>query len=529
MKYSGLVFGIWIYLSLVITIIVTISMLRPEDYAPYGDQQPDTIGLENVSLIHSNIFVSVRSFPKLTRLQNCSLHPDLLKMPMHLLLRKFDEVYNSSCVLYPPLLVSTLDFYVGSYSISLFRKRLHLTFIDCYPRTECYGSYQSVLNQQAFPIDLTQIYSRKSTSAVKSLFGRNRRRFACVFHWNDGQHVSKLEIVNAKTGGSGHCTLSDEILRMATRSKFSLKTLIVARHLHDAHILCKLYSNLFDLNIPLSDRSIFTKPFRISFACAPLTWAQIRTNIPLEWIIYHKLIGVGHFLIYIRETDTLNLQRIVNHLKPFIYSHTITLINWQFGAFEEPKNAFQIPQMIDAIQRTADYSVWTMVGDTDEFFYAEHCNTLTEILKSYQRIAEENLTITYRQELTIPNVHMMQSSKRMSNQFITGKYFSRYKVTPHPVRSKIIAYSGSDRFLTARDVHFSSEDGTFVPEQLIRLNHYYNAYDETRKPIEKIKYFQEDVSLWQRFGAKIQENFQDYMQKLEYLHISSPHNSITTI
>ena len=177
-------------------------------------------------------------------------------------------------------------------------------------------------------------------------------------------------------------------------------------------------------------------------------WSQIRTNIPLEWIIYHKLIGVEHFLIYTKETDALNLQRIVNHLRPFIYDHAITLINWQFGAFAEPMNAFQLPQMIDGIQRTADYSVWTMIGDTDEFFYAEHYDTLTEILKSYQLIVEKDLNMIHQQELTIPNVFMMEGSKQISNQFITGRYFNRCKATPSPERSKMIAYSSSDRFLT---------------------------------------------------------------------------------
>ena len=269
------------------------------------------------------------------------------------------------------------------------------------------GSYHSVLRQQAFPIDLIKIHSQNSTDVVRSLLNHRRRHFACVFDWNHGQHISEMKIVNSKASGSGYCMLSKEILQMANRPKFFLKILIVSRHLHNVHILCKIYSDLYDLNIPITSRNISTRPFKVFLACAPLTWSQIRTNIPLEWIIYYKLIGVEHFLIYTKETDALNLQRIVNHLRPFIYDHTITLINWQFGAFAEPKNAFQLPQMIDAIQRTADYSVWTMIGDTDEFFYAEHYDTLTEILKSYQLIVEKDLQMIHRQEFTIPNVFMM--------------------------------------------------------------------------------------------------------------------------
>jgi hypothetical protein len=320
--------------------------------------------------------------------------------------------------------------------------------------------------------------------------------------------------------------LSKAILHTAKQSTFSLKVLIVSRDINNVHILCKIKSNLFDLNVPLAVRNIVTKPFKLSLACAPLTWSQIKTNVLLEWIVYHKLIGVEHFLIYIKETNISNVQHIVQYLKPFIYNHTITLINWQFGAFVEPENAFQIPQMIDAIQRTADYSVWTLIGDTDEFFYAEHHNTLTEILESYQVIAEQNLTVSYRQELTIQNVHMMQGVTPMNSYFITGKYFSRYRATRHPLRSKIVAYSGSDRFLAAEEVHFFSKDATFVPEQLIRLNHYFNAYDKSRKPVEKAYYVREDLSLWQRFGTRIQENFQEYTENREALQISHSLNCI---
>lgn len=491
------------------TILIMKTFLDTKKYVRCARYIYDMLTIEQLANRHSNIFVSSSSFYKLKRLENCSFYPNHLKITMKLLFRRFDEIYNSSCMLPPPLLVPTLDFYIGSYSVSFTRGRLHLVLIDCYAQRECYGSYEDVLEQQGFPTNLIEIFQQNRKDVVKSYFGKNRN-FSCIFKHDMYFQVSPLKFVSTHLGGSAYCRIKEEILQSLKRSQFSLKVLLVAHQSHHLLILSKLNPVNFDLNLPLSLGRFSEKPFELILACAPLTWAQIKTNILLEWIIYHRLIGVGHFLIYIKETDASNVQHIVQHLEPFIYNHTITLINWHFGVFFEPENAFQIPQMIDAVQRTADFSTWTMIADTDEFFYPEHHSTVTEIVKSYGRIAQHNLSISYRQELTIQNVHMMKSSTHKHLQFITGKYFGRHRATRHPLRSKIIAYSGGDRFLAAEEVHFFASDSTFVPEQFMRLNHYFHAYNHTRMPLEKIHFTGEDSSLWERFGDKIQRGFDEY-------------------
>ena len=482
-------------------------------------QLQNRLSSEKLSIMHSNIFTSSASFSKLKRVGNCSLHSNHSKLSMPLLLRRFNEIFQSSCILTPPLLVSTLDFYIGSYSVSLIRQRLHLTFINCYPERECHGSYESVLSQQGFSHDSIQEVSQNKSNVVRLLSEHVYHRFACVFDWNNGQRVSELHIVSNKMSGSAYCALPKQSLAILDGSTWSLKVLIVSRLHNEVLILSKIDCNLFDLNVPISRRNVSRKPFKLTLACAPLTWSQIRTNVLLEWIIYHRLVGVDHFLVYIKEESLVNIESIIQYLAPFISDHTITLIKWQFGAFLEPENAFQIPQMIDAVQRTADYSVWTMIGDTDEFFYAKHYDTLTAILASYQTIAEQNLSVSYRQELTIPNVHMMRGSTELNREFITGKFFRRHETTAHPQRSKIIAYSGGDRFLMAEEVHFFSKDSTFVPEQLLRLNHYFNAYNASRTPIEKLTFVRDDTSLWQRYGAPIQDIFGGYLQRRRAMQI----------
>lgn len=501
-----------IYISFGVIFSTIILLIRSKYYLYHSLYS--SARLWHLSIKHPNIIQSTTSLSNLEKLDStCLYHPNLLKVSLTLLLREFDDIYRSSCILHPPLLVSTLDFYIGSYSVSLAQERLHLTFLDCYPGRECHGSYENILQQQAFPLDLIETYSRKRSDTFKSSPEYDKKRFACIFRWHNRKHISPMYIFKNRMGGSGYCKFSKEIVQAATKSSFSMKILIVRNESDYLHILCRIDSNLFDLNMPSSQRNITVRPFKLSLACAPLTWSQVRKHILLEWIIYHRIVGVEHFLIYIKEDDPLKVQRIVRYLQPFINNHTITLISWQFGKFIETENAFQIPQMIDAIQRTADFSIWIMISDTDEFFYAEHHETLTEILENYQKSAEQNLTLTFRQELSIQNVHMLSSFPPAKSRLVTSRYFSRYKANMHPGRSKIIAYSGSDRFLAAEEVHFFSRDATFVPEQLIRLNHYYNAYNYSRRPIEEIEYMKEDKSLWQRFGLKIRNQFEEYIQR----------------
>lgn len=468
----------------------------------------------HLSLKHSIIIRSDTVLPHLQRLDSrCSYHPNLLKFPLQWLLNRFDTIYTSACILHPPLLVTTLDFYIGSYSVSLLRERLHLTFLDCYPGRECYGSYASILKQQNFPLDLIDIFNSNGSNIFRSSFYEYRKKFACIFSWYGGKYVSQMKIVKTQMGGSGYCKFSKEILQAFEKSAFSVKVLIVRNESKYVRILCRIDSYLYDLNVPSVQRDIRKRPFKLILACAPLTWSQIRKHILLEWMIYHRMIGVEHFLIYIKEENSLRVQQILRYLQPFIDNYTVTLINWQFGSFKEIENAFQIAQMIDAVQRTADFSVWTMISDTDEFFYGKHHETLAEILENYQASAEQNLTLTYRQELSIQNVHMLSGLTPAKSHLVIGKYFGQYKANKHPVRTKMIAYSGGDRFLAAEEVHFFSIDATFVPEQLIQMNHYFNAYNSSRKPSEKIYYGTEDTTLWDRFGTKILKLFNQYIQR----------------
>ena len=133
-----LVFTIGFFFSLTIVIIITVTTFRSGNDIFSVAQQYDSTHFQKLPIMQSNILMS-SIFPKLARLKNCSLHPELFKMSMNSLLQRLDEIYNSPCILQPPLLVPTLDFYLGSYSISLLRKRLHLTFINCYPGRKCNG------------------------------------------------------------------------------------------------------------------------------------------------------------------------------------------------------------------------------------------------------------------------------------------------------------------------------------------------------------------------------------------------------
>ncbi len=55
-------------------------------------------------------------------------------------------------------------------------------------------------------------------------------------------------------------------------------------------------------------RTIIGKAFRMILRCAPLLWEQIQQGVIMEWIEYHKPVGVNHFFIYLRDNEEENLN-----------------------------------------------------------------------------------------------------------------------------------------------------------------------------------------------------------------------------
>ena len=92
----------------------------------------------------------------------------------------------------------------------------------------------------------------------------------------------------------------------------------------------------------------------------------------IEWIVWHFLMGVQHFLVY----DNVSVDNTIEVLKPFIRASVVTLIPYV-------RDMMQIQSYNNALQRSKHRNVhWLMMMDVDEFVMTSDDHTLLDVLFS---------------------------------------------------------------------------------------------------------------------------------------------------
>ena len=104
--------------------------------------------------------------------------------------------------------------------------------------------------------------------------------------------------------------------------------------------------------------------------------ASIKNESPylLEWIEYHRMLGVGHFFIYDNNSSD-NPQEI---LKEYINEGIVEYIVWPMHPYG------QIGAFKDCIEKYKDHSYWIGFIDIDEYIVPIRTETISEILKKYE-------------------------------------------------------------------------------------------------------------------------------------------------
>jgi hypothetical protein len=92
----------------------------------------------------------------------------------------------------------------------------------------------------------------------------------------------------------------------------------------------------------------------------------------LEWIAFHRVIGVDHFVLY----DNGSTDGGADLIRRSRFAHRVTLIDW-------PQRAGQLPAYADFIARHAKRFAWAAIIDLDEFIHPLDSDSLRPLLRRY--------------------------------------------------------------------------------------------------------------------------------------------------
>jgi glycosyltransferase involved in cell wall biosynthesis len=90
----------------------------------------------------------------------------------------------------------------------------------------------------------------------------------------------------------------------------------------------------------------------------------------LEWIAFHKSIGVDHFILYDNGSDDDGTELIQSSA----FADMVTIVDW-------PQRPGQFAAYADCIARYADRFSWIAFIDVDEFIHPLESNSLRELLQ----------------------------------------------------------------------------------------------------------------------------------------------------
>jgi len=204
--------------------------------------------------------------------------------------------------------------------------------------------------------------------------------------------------------------------------------------------------------------------------------AIVKNEAPylLEWIAYHRVIGVDGFLIY-NNDSTDETPRILEQLAR---AGIITYIEWP----SQPDRNNQEDAYRDACQRLAGQSEWVAFIDADEFIVPVQHDDLPSFLAEYVDVS--GIAINWK--LFGSSGHLVRSEGLVIEQFTQA---SRSK-SPQNTHFKTIARIDFVRDLTVHRCKFSDGDIycypdrtpvsdqpqkliTYINHQFIQINHYF--------------------------------------------------------
>jgi hypothetical protein len=113
-----------------------------------------------------------------------------------------------------------------------------------------------------------------------------------------------------------------------------------------------------------------------SYELCVVTLFRNEANFLKEWIEYHHMLGVDHFLLY-NDRSTDHWEEV---LEPYIQSHLVEVTEWSLPPGTPLFPTWQVMAYKDGLQRSKGNTKWMAFIDIDEFILPKKNSTILECL-----------------------------------------------------------------------------------------------------------------------------------------------------
>ena len=221
---------------------------------------------------------------------------------------------------------------------------------------------------------------------------------------------------------------------------------------------CRMEKYVVDLNI-CQNR---VQPISKIVICTSILREDVERVV--EWVLYHHLIGFGHFFIYMRLYNPSYASVLLRRLARHDLASRVTLVFADSGDYDF---MYQQAEQNDCIQRfVRQKSRWMANLDTDEFLYMPNRKNLIPYLETQRRAK----ACGPFGGLTVQNVFYGAATKDTCRSRLTDCYITRSRRITRG-RQKLIIFVENVMFVSVHMVSGGDASVT-VPTHELVLNHY---------------------------------------------------------
>ncbi len=198
----------------------------------------------------------------------------------------------------------------------------------------------------------------------------------------------------------------------------------------------------------------------------------------IEWLEFHKLVGVERFYLYNNNSTDNTLDLI----QPYVQSGEVILHDW-------PVIPGQIPAYEHCLARYSNESDWMAFIDLDEFLFPTEQDNLKDVLKEFEQAAAVGVNMLYfgssYHEYKPDALQTESYTKRSDNEFYGNRYIKsivRPEQVLRPNCPHFFITSDPERgVLTENQEILGGSVADRVSINKLRINHYYTRSRQEMK------------------------------------------------